>query len=151
MKTLLPINLKNQYLWVVMKVVKNKRPYYAQWWFFIGLLTLGWITPITKHWELYLFGERATAYPIKVMSQYNYFTYKFVYTVNGVHYTVDHELDIGETPDPEGITIIYNTNDPSTNLSFQLKEMYTNENLFFPVGFQIAFGVFFLSIRFKDL
>lgn len=134
-----------------MKVVKNKRPYYAQWWFFFSLLFLGWITPITKHWELYLFGDRATAYPIKVMTKYNYFSYRFVYTVNGHHYSVDHELEIGEIPDPEGLTIIYNPDDPAQNLSFQLKAMYADEHLFFPVGFQIAFGVFFLSIRFKDL
>lgn len=144
-------NIKNRYLYLKMKVVKKDRPYYAKWWFFIGLLTLGWLTPITKHWQLFLFGETTTAFPIKKLNQYQYYQYYHIYVVDGNAYNAYYENELGKTPDDKGITILYNPDNPSENLSFQFSLMYSDEHLFFPVGFQIAFGVFFLMIRFKDL
>ena len=143
--------IKNRYIYPLMKVVKNKRPYYARWWYFISLLILGWSTPITKHWDLFLFGKKTIAYPIKYVNSFHGFSYTFLYSVNGRQYTVPIELEPYEIPDPEGVSIIYNPNNPADYLSWQFEELYSDENLFFPVGFQIAFGVFFLMIRFKDL
>ena len=151
MQTITLSKIKNRYIYPLMKVVKNKRPYYAQWWFFISLLTLGWLTPITKHWKLYFWGETTTAYSVLQLNQFNFYEYYFLYSVDGSNYYVDYDFDLGEKPNPKGIKIIYDPNDPSNCLAFQLSKMYSDENLFFPLGFQIAFGVFFLSIRFKDL
>jgi len=144
-------NIKKKYLYKVIKVAKKDRPYYAKWWFFICLLTLGWLTPITKHWELFLFGETTTAYSIKVLNKYNFYVDAYVYSFKGVLHRARHEIDFGVKPEPKGITVLFDPSNPSNNISSQIGFLYTDENLFFPVGLQIGLGVFFLALRFKNL
>ncbi|MBL56231.1 MAG: hypothetical protein CMP61_03490 [Flavobacteriales bacterium] len=134
-----------------MKVTKKDRPYYAKWWFFISLLILGWLTPITKHWRVILFGENTFAYPFKVLNKYNYYSDAYIYSVNGKQYTARFETEYGRKDLPDKINVLYDPDDPKENITTQIEILYTDENLFFPVGLQIGLGVFFLALRFKDL
>ena len=51
-------------------------------------------------------------------------------------------IELGEKPDPKGILVVFDTGNPSHNITAQIKSLYTDENLFFPVGLQIGLGVF---------
>jgi hypothetical protein len=145
------INIKKRYIYKVIKVAKNNHPYYAKWWFFISLLTLGWLTPVTKHWRLFAFGTTTTAYPISILNKYNFLSDVYVYSYKGMQFIAKHEIELGEKPDPKGILVVFDTENPSHNITAQIKSLYTDENLFFPVGLQIGLGVFFLALRFKNL
>lgn len=144
-------NIKKKYLYKVIKVAKKNQPYYAKWWFFISLLILGWLTPITKHWKLFAFGKTTTAYPIKILNKYNFISDVYVYSYQGMQFKARYEIELGDKPDPKGIRVVLDTENPSNNITSQISSLYTDENLFFPVGLQIGLGVFFLALRFKDL
>lgn len=144
-------NTKNQYLWGLMKVVKNNRPYYAKWWFFISLIALGWITPITKHWDLFIFGESTTAFPMKRYGSSLLKYHKFAFKVDQYHYVSSYSLEHWREAPEGGITIFYDANNPEDHIPLKLDKMYSDEHLFFPVGLQIGLAVFFLLQRFKEL
>lgn len=134
-----------------MKVIKNNRPYYAKWWFFFSLITLGWITPITKHWDLFLFGDSAKAIPLTTYSRSLLRFHQFAFRVNGYYYVSSYSLEQGRNERKDSITIFYDKNNPDDYITFDFKKMYSNQHLFFPVGLQIGLGVFFLLIKFKEL
>lgn len=74
---------KNWYLWKSVTPSKKTYPYYAKFWFFLGILTLGWLTPITKYWEEFILWDTTTAYPVKMYNNYGVQEWKYVYKVNG--------------------------------------------------------------------
>ena len=134
-----------------MKLVKNIRPFYAKWWFFLGLIILGWLTPITKNWYLFLFGESTIALPINIYGKSTIRFYAFIYTLNGYRYVSSDAFNLrGEIPE-KSIKIYYHKKYPNNNITFNLNRMYSGQNLFFPLGLQIALGVFFLLVRFNEI
>ena len=134
-----------------MKLVKNRRPYYAKWWFFIGLISLGWITPITKNWYLFLFGESTIAYPINIYGTSVSKFHNFIFHINGYNYVSSYALDISDKIPENSIRIYFQKKNPNNNITFNLKKMYSSRNLFFPLGLQVGLSVFFLLLRFSEI
>ncbi len=135
-----------------MKLTKKNRPYYAKWWFFMSLISLGWLTPVTKNWYLFLFGETTIAYPVNIYeASINRFYYR-IFHINGVHYVGSIALNLSHEIPEKCIKIYFDKKKTENNISFNLTRIYTNQkNLFFPLGLQIGLGVFFLLARFKNL
>ena len=134
-----------------MKLAKNNRPYYAKWWFFICLITLGWLTPITKNWYLFLFGESTIAYPINIYGKSAFRHYSIVFDIQGYQYVISNALNLREKIPKKCIKIYYHKKYPNDNFTFNLNQMYKSQNLFFPLGLQIGLGVFFLLARFNEI
>lgn len=144
------ITEKNRYIWRLMKVLKNKRPYYAQWWFFISLLILGWATPVTKHWELFYFGKTTTGYPIKIFYNTLIPKWRYVFPVNGKQYYCHFKDEPHQMNQKrEDIIVYYDKENPKKNVSFEINNLYQDNHLFFPVAFQIGLLAFFISVRVK--
>lgn len=74
-----------------MTAKKKKYPYYAKWQFFFLIIGLGWITPITKHWDKFLLWDTETAYPIRMNAQFGAMNWFYVYKKNGRDYTVNYD------------------------------------------------------------
>lgn len=131
----------------------KKRPYYAKWWFFISILTLGWLTPITKHWKVFIYSENTTGFAMRMPSKYGALVWRYIYVVNSYQYVSDYDGGYVRSHQPEvpEKTIYYNRKKPSEHFAFMPTKLYEDDNLFFPVGLQIFMGVFFLMIRLKDL
>lgn len=70
---------------------KKKYPYYAKWQFFIVIIGLGWITPVTKHWDKFLFWDVEIAYPVQMGGHLGVSNWYYVYNRNGKEITVDFD------------------------------------------------------------
>mgnify|MGYP001267958407 FL=1 len=130
-----------------MKLRKNIRPFYAKWWFFIGLVILGWLTPITKNWYIFFFGESTIACPVYNYGKSNLRFYNFVFTLNGEIFVKSNALSMRNALPKKSVRIYYEKNLPENYLIPNLNNMYTKQNLFFPLILQIGLGVFFLKAR----
>lgn len=131
----------------------KKRPYYAKWWFFLGILTLGWLTPITKYWEIFFFGKETTAYALRMPTSFGVLSWQYIYIVNGRQYIANYDggFVLSKFPEVNNIDVLYNIDRPDENFVFQLSSLYKDEHLFFPVALQIFMGVFFLSLRLRNI
>ena len=133
-----------------MKLVKNRRPYYAKWWFFISLVSLGWITPITKNWYLFLHGESIIASSVNVYGKSAERFYTYIFHLNGHKYIGSNALTLSEKIPKKSIKIYYDKKNPNNNITLNLNTMYKSHNLYFPLGLQIGLSVFFLLARFDE-
>ena len=134
-----------------MKLIKKNRPYYAKWWFLLSLISLGWLTPITKNWYLFLFGESTIAYPVNIYEKSVNRFYTNTFRINSFYYVSSSALNLNYKTPEKCIKIYFDKKDPKNNISFNLLRIYTNgQNLFFPLGLQIGLSVFFLLARFKE-
>lgn len=147
--------LKNQYLWEILmgtnkkQKKKKKYPYYATPWFFFGILILGWMTPVTKHWKYLFYGESTTANRILVRQDNGEIVARYIF--ESEHYTYLSEFSRLMTgPLPKKKTIYFMADNPKENLVFFWDLAYEGANLFFPLALQIGMIAFFVSVRFKD-
>ena len=115
-----------------MKLVKNKRPYYAKWWFFICLISLGWITPITKNWYLFLYGESIIASSVNIYGKSAERFYTYIFHINGCKYIGSNALTLSEKIPGKSIRIYFHKKNLNNNIAFNLNTMYKSHNLYFP-------------------
>ena len=130
---------------------KTNYPYYAKWWFFIGILMLSWITPITSHWRTYFFGEQTEAFLARAYDDNTgRIVRKYVFKHNGYPYFSEYMEVVKSVSMPVKVVLYFEKDDPNSNFVGVLDFFYYGNRLIFPVLFQMLMIAFFFLVRTKE-
>jgi len=129
---------------------KTNYPYYATWWFFIGLLFLGWMTPITSNWELYLSGKKVKGKLVNIRNENGRVLRKYAFIYKGHPYFSEFEEGNHGYTLPLIVDLYLNSEDPSNNFISETDFMYVGNGLIFPVILQMLMVPFFIMVRAKE-
>jgi hypothetical protein len=126
-------------------------PYYAQWWFFVGVLLLSWMTPVTSHWKTYFFGEQTEALLARTYDDSTGRSVrKYVFKHQGYPYFSEYKEVINSATMPVRVSLYFNKDYPSINFVAELDFLYYGKRLIFPVLFQMLMVAFFFLVRTKE-
>lgn len=129
---------------------KTKYPYYATWWFFVGIIVLTWLTPITSNWELYFFGEEVIGKLVNVRNDEGRIVRKYAFIHKGYPCFSEYEDNRHSVTLPLIVKMYIEKDDPNTNFIAGLSFMYFGKRLIFPVLFQMLMVAFYFLVRTKE-
>ena len=129
---------------------KINYPYYATWWFFIGILFLVWITPVTSNWQLYFFGEKIKGKLVNTHRGTGQIVRKYAFIYNGYPYLSEYEDGGHSSTWPLLVDMYFSLENPRNNFISEIDFMYFGKSLIFPVVFQMMMVAFFSLVRTKE-
>lgn len=130
---------------------KINYPYYAKWWFFLCLIFLNWITPITSNWKIYIFGKRTEANLVRIYDEeIGGIVWKYIFKYNDYFYFSEYKEILSSQEMPLKVIMYFNDETPSENFIGAFEYFYFGEKLIFPILFQILMIVFFFLVRIKE-
>ncbi len=130
---------------------KSNYPYYAKWWFFIGMIFLSWITPITSNWNTYFFGEQIEAHLARIYDEdLGRIVRKYVFKYEGYPYFSKYKEVINHKNMPVTVELYFKEDNPNENFIGILEYIYFGKRLIFPILFQMLMISFFFLVRTKE-
>ena len=134
-----------------MTLKKTNYPYYAKWWFFICVIFLSWITPITSNWKTYIFGEQVDAKLVMVYDkEVGSIIRKYFFEYQGKDFFSRYKEVSHSKEMPMKVKVYFNGNNPKENFVGVLEYFYFGKRLMFPILFQMIMIVFFFLVRTKE-